>query len=181
MSQQAKFPDQLEGGCRCGEMRYRVSGAPKFIFACHCTDCQRFSASAFSLGMIYEEAQFELTQGVAREWAKTGSSGKPSVNYTCPTCATWLYTRPQSHPGLAVVRPSSLDDHSWVRPIAQIYTRSALPWAVLPTGFTYDEEFSDPTPIAGAFVLSGIAPTIRFVVGTTCYPAKSRISPRPQE
>ena len=146
----------LPGGCRCGQVRYQVAGAPKFIFACHCTDCQRFSASAFAMGMVVDNAQFTLTEGTPREWQKLGSSGKPSSNFTCPVCATWTHTRPQSHPTLTIVRPSSLDEHGWVRPNAQIFTRSALPWALLPVQFSFEAEFSDAGPIASAFALGGI-------------------------
>jgi len=40
----------IEGGCRCGHIRYRVT-ADKLpnVYACHCRDCQTWSGSAFSL------------------------------------------------------------------------------------------------------------------------------------
>ena len=41
----------LQGGCRCGRVRYQIDDEPKFSFACHCTDCQQLSASAFSLAL----------------------------------------------------------------------------------------------------------------------------------
>jgi hypothetical protein len=41
----------ITGGCRCGSIRYRVTKAPLFVMACHCTDCQEQTSSAFSLGM----------------------------------------------------------------------------------------------------------------------------------
>jgi hypothetical protein len=40
-----------EGGCFCGTVRYRITADPLFGFACHCTDCQQLTASAFSLGL----------------------------------------------------------------------------------------------------------------------------------
>jgi len=57
------------------------------------------------------------------------------------------------------VRPSSLDDAAWVRPIVEIFTRSALPWARLATAFSYETEFTDPSPIVAAFEASDIRPS----------------------
>jgi hypothetical protein len=155
------FPLPLEGGCRCGRIRYRVTAAPSFIFACHCSDCQQLASSAFSLGMAVPDAGFELRDGDApRCWAKTASSGRESRQYTCPTCAGWTHTRTDSTPGITIVRPTTLDDHAWVRPVGQIFTRSALPWALMPVQFSYETEFEDPSPLQRAFAIGGIRPAV---------------------
>lgn len=146
----------LLGGCRCGQIRYRVIGAPKFSFACHCTDCQQLSSSAYSLGLALAEQDFAIAQGEPRRWTKTGSSGQPAHQFRCPTCAVWTHTKPESVAGIIIVRPTTLDRHDWFRPIAQIYTRSALPWAHLATLFTYAEEFSTAEPLTKAYELAGI-------------------------
>jgi hypothetical protein len=45
------------------------------------------------------------------------------------------------------VRAGSLDDTSWLRPTAHIWTRSKQPWVVLPDG---DRQFeTQPDDIAG--------------------------------
>ena len=137
----------LDGGCRCGAIRYRVTGRPKFGFACHCTDCQQLSSSAFSLGLAVAQGDFELVQGEPRRWSKTGSSGKPSHQFTCPVCAGWTHTLPEASAGVVIVRPSTLDEHAWFRPVAQIFTRSALPWAPLAVPLSYETEFEDTAPL----------------------------------
>jgi hypothetical protein len=40
------------GGCQCGKVRYKISEAPQLVYTCHCTDCQRFTSSAFSMGIV---------------------------------------------------------------------------------------------------------------------------------
>ena len=149
---------KLDGGCRCGEIRYRVTGAPKFIVACHCTDCQQLSSSAYALGMVLAEDGFSLTQGTPREWAKQTASGGTSTAYSCPTCAGWTHTRPKVDGDLVIVRPTTLDDASWVRPVAEIWTKSALPWARMPTLLSYPEQFDDPAPLAAAFAATRMVP-----------------------
>ena len=106
--------------------------------------------------MALDESQFTLLSGMPQEWIKTGSSGKPSTNARCGACGTWIFTKPQSQPGIIVIRPSSLEDHCWFRPVAQLFTRSALSWALMPVQFSYEAEFSDPAPIANAYAAGGI-------------------------
>ena len=33
------FPQR--GGCQCGAIRYEISGPPRVVYACHCTECQQ--------------------------------------------------------------------------------------------------------------------------------------------
>jgi hypothetical protein len=54
-----------EGGCRCSETRFRITKPPLLTMACHCTGCQRMSASAFSLSIAVPADGFELTKGEA--------------------------------------------------------------------------------------------------------------------
>ncbi len=148
----------LAGQCRCGRIRYHVSQPPKFVFACHCTDCQQFSSSAFSLGMAVAETAFTM-EGDPRCWEKTGESGGWSRQFTCSNCAGWTHTIANAAKGMVIVRPSTLQNHGWVRPVAQIYTRSALPWALLPVAFSFAEEFEDPAPLGRAFKDTNIFPS----------------------
>ena len=41
--------DNLEGGCACATLRYRLASQPMFVHCCHCRDCQRQTGSAFVL------------------------------------------------------------------------------------------------------------------------------------
>ena len=38
----------LEGGCACGKVRYRLKREPMIVHCCHCTWCQRETGSAFA-------------------------------------------------------------------------------------------------------------------------------------
>jgi hypothetical protein len=140
----------LVGGCRCRVIRYKVTEAPLFSFACHCTDCQQLTSSAFSLGLAVPVSGFVL-DGSPHQWQKIADSGGWSRQFTCPVCTGWTHTVTQHASRLVIVRPSTLDDHAWYRPIAQIFTRSALPWALMPLPHTYSEEFTDTGPLQASF------------------------------
>jgi hypothetical protein len=109
----------LVGGCRCGHIRYEITEQPWFGFACHCTDCQQLTASAFSLGITVPESGFRLVQNRPQQWTKIGSSGRPSHQFTCPNCSGWTHTKPEVLTGGLVVRPMTLDDHHGFRPVAR--------------------------------------------------------------
>ena len=49
------------GGCLCGKVRYAVSEAPQLVYTCHCTDRQRVTSSAFSMGIVVAENGFRLS------------------------------------------------------------------------------------------------------------------------
>jgi len=122
------------GRCLCGATRYRIGEAPLIVYACHCTDCQKRSGSAFGLSMWVRRAALELTQGEATLNVSATEDGRARHTRVCAKCLTRLWSEPQTRPEIAVVRPGTLDDTSWLRPQAHIWTRSAQPWFAFPEG-----------------------------------------------
>lgn len=116
------------------------------------------TASAFSLGLVAPREGFALVQGTPEPHAKTAEPGNISTRQLCPVCASWTHTELAASPDIMVVRPSSLDEPSWFRPVAQLYTRSAHRWAVMPLPFSAAAELEDMDAVAEAFRLSDIRP-----------------------
>ena len=56
----------MEGGCTCGNIRYRLNGRPLIVHACHCTWCQRETGTAHALNAVYEAERVDPSQGRAR-------------------------------------------------------------------------------------------------------------------
>jgi len=125
------------GGCQCLFVRYEVTEAPRLVYTCHCTDCQRITGSAFSLGMVVGIDEFKLAQGELSPLLRTASNGQVRKRWVCPDCGTWICNG-NAHPAspseevIRVVRPGTLDDTSWLRPTVHFWTRSAQSWFVLP-------------------------------------------------
>ncbi|WP_180899996.1 GFA family protein [Martelella soudanensis] len=116
----------LEGGCQCGALRYRVSGMPLTFYLCHCRNCQRQSGSAFgeSLMLRCEDLTIDGAQEV--RWT-AGGSGVPVRQTFCGRCGGRLSHQREKSPVL-VVKPGTLDDPSWLVPVAEIFTASRQPW-----------------------------------------------------
>jgi hypothetical protein len=115
----------MEGGCRCGQVRLKISAPPLLTMACHCTGCQKMSASAFSLSAAIPSEGFEVIQG---EPVVGGLHG-PSRHYFCPHCKSWMFTRPEGIDFFVNLRPTMLDDASWFTPYVETFTSEMLPWA----------------------------------------------------
>jgi hypothetical protein len=124
----------LEGGCACGEIRYRLTAAPMIVHACHCRDCQRLTGSAFAINLWIERKFVEVSgdEPVAFR-VPPGSSGKPHDVLACGKCGTHLWNKYHAAPGDTVLLcGGTLDDAGVVSPDVHIFIRSKLPWIELP-------------------------------------------------
>ena len=130
--QTSKAP--YSGRCLCEAVHFRVTQEPLTIYACHCTDCQKRSGSAFGLSMWIHRSAIEVTKGEPAIHKSTGADGKLRLAKICGQCGTRMWSEPPARPDFAVMRPGTLDDTSWVQPVAHIWTRSAQPWFVFPEG-----------------------------------------------
>ena len=122
-------PLPLTGGCLCGACRYELSAAPYFAYVCHCTDCQTQSGSAFNMSMPAPRAALKITKGAPAVFLRPMPGGRISEVNFCGACGSRLFAL--SNPEVAVVRPGTLDDASWVFPAVQNFVRSAHPWAII--------------------------------------------------
>ncbi len=147
-----KIPNlPLTGGCYCGAIRYEVRALPYAVTLCHCRDCQRLTGSAFSMAMPVPRHAFSVTEGTPKKWERTADSGNVSTQHFCDGCGTRLYTEPRSMPHVVTIRAGTLDDTSWLKPVAQVWTRSAQPWASGDDLLSYEGDPTDFTPILKAW------------------------------
>jgi hypothetical protein len=133
MSDEQRKPGDLEGGCACRKVRYRLLARPLFVHCCHCTWCQRESGSAFAVNALIETDRVQLTRGEPEPVHVPSSSGKGQVIFRCPQCRIALWSHyAGAGQSLCFVRVGSLDRPQNVPPDIHIYTESKQPWVVLP-------------------------------------------------
>ena len=118
----------LVGGCPCGAIRYEITAMPLSLYACHCTDCQRRSGSAFALNMPVATNALRITRGTPKGWRAVASSGVPTTSWFCGDCGGRIYGERDGRPNVMTVRAGTLDDTSWLWPAAHHFMRSAQPW-----------------------------------------------------
>jgi hypothetical protein len=121
----------LQGGCACGEVRYRLASAPLFVHCCHCLNCQRQTGSAFVINVLIEADRVELVTGEPHVVPVPRSGGEKQRIWRCPSCEVALFSQYTS-PQIRFVRAGTLDDPTGVSPDVHIFTRSKVPWVELP-------------------------------------------------
>jgi len=121
---------EIVGGCLCGKVRYHASAEPVFVGVCHCTDCQKFTGSAFASVVGVPKPALTI-EGKLASYRKTGDTGKTIERRFCPECGSSVADEADAMPGVVMIGSGTLDDPSWIKPGAQIYCDSAQPWVQL--------------------------------------------------
>lgn len=124
-----------EGGCGCGQARYRVSGEPIFTNNCHCTQCQHQTGSTSVVNAFFEMERIALLSGELAENEVVAGSGGAHIIVRCKACGTALWSHyPRMNRKGAGVRVGTLDDPGAFTPDAVIYVAEKMPWVALPEG-----------------------------------------------
>ncbi len=124
--------DSRDGGCQCGNVRYRVRGAPLTLAVCHCKQCQRQSGSAFGMSLVIRRDDFELLTGELRDFSRSSESGRSLRCTFCADCGTRIYHEPTYLEGVVNVKAGTLDDTSSLEPALHIWTTSKQSWVAVP-------------------------------------------------
>jgi hypothetical protein len=147
---------ELEGGCACGAVRYRLASDPLFTHCCHCRNCQRQTGSAFVINLLIETDRVELLAGVPQPVDVPRDDGSMQRIFRCPMCQVAVFSQ-YGHPGVRFVRGGTLDDPSGIAPDVHIFTRSKLGWVTLPDSTPAFEVYYDTTALWPAASLERLA------------------------
>ena len=118
----------IRGGCACGAIRYECSEQPLFTWLCHCEDCRKATGSAYAANVFFTPSAMTFTGSEPKSYATTGLSGQALNHLFCSTCGSPVGTLADAFPIMRGVRASSLDDPTGLKPMANLWNSSALPW-----------------------------------------------------
>src|SRR4051794_8217176 len=120
---------KLDGRCLCGAMTYSADAEPMFTAVCHCKDCQRQSASAFSIVVGIPRDAFKIEGDTLKSFTTIGEDhGGENIRSFCGACGSALFSANEHYPDLYVIKAGTLDDASWLTPQIEIWGKSAQPW-----------------------------------------------------
>ena len=122
----------LTGGCQCGTVRYQITAAPLAVYVCHCTECQRQSGSAFALSLAVARDALAVVDGAPAVWRRELEDGRVIDCLFCGDCGVRLFHNPERNPRASIVKPGTLDDTTWLKPVGHIWTKSAQSWVPIP-------------------------------------------------
>lgn len=119
----------ITGGCACGAIRYTINAQPLLMFQCHCRDCQQATGGLYAPNVWFPEPAIELSQA-PKSWEVTSDAGNHIHHDFCETCGSPIGMRTSNSPGTRGIRAASMDDMSWLSPMANIYMKNSPPWEV---------------------------------------------------
>jgi hypothetical protein len=115
----------------CGAIRYTLSVPVTELRACHCTTCQKGSGTQGSVNAVVPASAFKLTKGTLKRYDSIADSGRTLVRCFCGDCGSPIYSQRATALDTLVVRAGSLDEAGDMKITANIWTRSARPWAYI--------------------------------------------------
>ncbi|MCM6774468.1 GFA family protein [Nocardia sp. CDC159] len=115
-----------EGGCLCGNIRFRAAGAPDFPHLCSCPHCQRLSGAPVMSWVDFPMDGFEWTgPGGEPTWFDT-FPGETKRGF-CPKCGSSVAAEDYGD-AIVGVTMMSLDNHDGLEPERQSFRENAVPW-----------------------------------------------------
>jgi hypothetical protein len=128
---------ELDGGCTCRVVRYRMTSAPLFVHCCHCRWCQRESGASYALNALIESDRVVVLAGAPALLTvyTPSNSGKGQKIVRCEHCCVAVWSHyVGAGDAVRFVRVGTLDEPDRLPPDIHIFTSSKQPWVVLPTG-----------------------------------------------
>lgn len=123
--------DALTGGCQCGAVRYRLKGPLPPAYACHCGECKRQSASAFSMSVALRFCDLEVDGYTAVHETRAFGDARKLACF-CERCGTRLWHRASEDSEWATLKVGTLDDAASISPRGHLWISKKQPWIVIP-------------------------------------------------
>ena len=130
----------LEGGCLCGNIRYRSLKAPVFASHCHCQLCRRHSGALFATHLGLPVNGFTWLQGKPTYWRSSPAFERGF----CATCGSTVAARYLDDPSIHVIPAGTLDDVEKVTADRHIMTESQVSWLKLEDNLPRHARLSPP-------------------------------------
>lgn len=120
----------VEGGCLCAAIRYRIAGAPLASSVCHCRSCRLASGAAAVAWIVVRSSDFSIVSGHPTAFR----SSPQVVRRFCGTCGTALTYQHDDSLDTIDVTTATLDHPERFPPTREIWIEHKLPWVMLNPG-----------------------------------------------
>jgi hypothetical protein len=113
-----------EGGCLCGEVRYRVTAPPIARSICHCRSCRLASGAPSVAWAVFSPGDFRYLCGHAVRF-----NSSPTVTRAfCGRCGTPLTYQSSQRPEAIDVTTATFDTPDAFPPAKEIWTEHRISW-----------------------------------------------------
>ena len=117
-------PDKkaLDGGCLCGQVRYRIMGHCRNVINCHCENCRRTHGHVAAYTSVDKRDLVLLTQQ-SLKWYHDQSPN--AYRGFCATCGASLFWYAADSNNKIAVAAGTLDEGYGLKTIGHIYVSEA--------------------------------------------------------
>ena len=121
------MPKPVNGGCKCGQVRYEGVRIDAPMFRCHCRDCQKLTGSGHAEMLPLARDTFSIS-GPYKTYEMEGGSGRSTFSGFCANCGSQLTRNSERSGDRIYAHASSLDDPATYTPERSIYADDAPLW-----------------------------------------------------
>lgn len=119
----------FEGGCLCGQVRWRATAPPANVRVCHCRLCQRWTGAPFFARAIFRAEHFAWSGGTVA-WPTSARL----VRHACARCGTPMLAAANDPPARIGVALATCNDPDALPPTVHIWTSSKVAWLAIGDG-----------------------------------------------
>jgi len=116
----------MKGSCLCGRVSYEITGSIHNARYCHCSNCRKFSGTAFAAWGLARTDRFAVTSSPDNV-TKYDSGG--GLRVFCTTCGSPLWFEPAGLPQFRGIPLGAIDDRGVAVPSMHVWTKSKVDWA----------------------------------------------------
>ncbi|KAJ3936104.1 MAG: Mss4-like protein [Lentinula lateritia] len=126
----------FHGSCLCGEIAFQVDNDPMLISCCHCSNCKKYTGTAFSTNVIFPGGSLTFIKGenlLSTYKDAAQDSGNSIKRIFCSKCGSPLYNEGGDDAKTVSVFYSALidfttEDEKNRKPELEFYTKDRLEW-----------------------------------------------------
>lgn len=119
---------KIHGHCHCGQVAYEAEIDSAQVSICHCVDCQVLTGTAYRVSVPAKADDLHFLEGTPKIYVKTAESGRKRAQAFCGNCGTPIYAADVSAPTVFNLRTGAIAEREQLKPVRQIWCRSALDW-----------------------------------------------------
>jgi hypothetical protein len=111
-------------------VRYWLDQEPLVLYACHCLECRKQSASGFGLSVPIWRENLRI-EGPMSSYDRPTESGTTTRCWFCKACGVRLFHQSSRAGATATLKGGTLDILEDLTPVAHIWVSRKLPWVLL--------------------------------------------------
>lgn len=114
----------LEGGCMCGDIRYRITGDPVYSVVCHCRSCRRANGAMSTAWITVARSAFRFVAGFPQAYP----SSPGVVRKFCKTCGSSLTYENSGSADSVDITTATLDHPEHFAPLQEVWLEHKVQW-----------------------------------------------------